>query len=77
MAKHQSVMPCEGNGKFRMKAASLAIRFRKQSVVADYENVRDLTDLATGGEMDCVELDILSSMVLRRLKDAYTSHGEQ
>jgi hypothetical protein len=34
----------------------------------DRESVRDLCDIATGGDLDCVPLDLLTDAVLVRLE---------
>lgn len=39
-------------------------------VWGDPDHMRDELDLITGGELDCVQLDILCDMVERRLKEA-------
>lgn len=58
----------EGRGKYRAKASSLAIRFAKRGI--PLESVRDETDLATGGELDCTQPDILTDMIISRIKAA-------
>jgi len=61
--------PQLSSGAMRPKAASLAIRFQKQGLPADFDTVRDAVDQATGGELDTTQLDILASMVTRRLEE--------
>lgn len=65
--KHHPVMGGEGRGPYRAKADSLARRWASEGYHENYDALRDATDLATGGELDCTQLDILASMVLRRL----------
>lgn len=33
----------------------------------DWESIRDAVDIKTGGELDCIQLDILTDMVKGRL----------
>ena len=36
----------------------------------DWDIIRDACDLKTGGELDCVQLDILTDLVMARLNTA-------
>jgi len=37
------------------------------SSITDYALLRDYCDMATGGELDCIQLDILTDMTTERL----------
>jgi hypothetical protein len=57
-----------------MALADLADRIVRSPVVrdmiADDHDIRDAIDIATGSELDCVHLDILTDMVADRLATA-------
>lgn len=57
-----------------MAMSDLADRIMRSRVcrdmLADDPNVRDVVDIATGSELDCVQLDILTDMVIARMERA-------
>ncbi|ETW92575.1 MAG: hypothetical protein ETSY1_43050 [Candidatus Entotheonella factor] len=62
-----------------MKLAPLADAIAKQINPADsWDDIRDECDLASGGDFDTMQLDILTDMVASRvLKAAYKEKGSQ
>ena len=61
----------------KVQAARLAIKLKKHYSVKslapqiDYDVLRDRVDLSTGQELDCIQLDILTDMVISNLNNAH------
>jgi len=52
--------------KLAKRADEIAAKFREPA--ENWEVLRDYVDLKTGGELDCIQLDLLTDMVAQRIK---------
>lgn len=50
-----------------LKADELAAKAKGLGIPQEFDAVRDWVDTRTGGDLDCVELDLLTDCVLARL----------
>ena len=52
--------------KLAKRADEIAAKIRMPA--ENWEVLRDYVDLKTGGELDCIQLDLLTDMVEQRIK---------
>jgi len=64
--KNEAEMKKEPN-RFKTIADAIASRFEIGQRV-EWDRIRDMADLHTGGDLDMIQLDILTDMVERRIK---------
>lgn len=64
----------------KILASRLALKFKKRYSVKslspqiDYDVLRDRVDFATGQDLDCLQLDILTEMVIASLGKTHKIH---